>query len=144
MTYSAAKHAAAAFAAACRMEWKSFGIEVCTVLPSFHKTPLLDGVYDKVDKLWQVTPPATKHQYTEAGHASLAMASEQLLTDWAWEADRVTDGLTRAVAWVTPPPAELTIGSDARYGLNVIRHFPPRVVETLIYYWLGWDFVEPE
>ena len=32
-----------AFAAALRMEWRCLGIDVCTCLPSFHRTPLLEG-----------------------------------------------------------------------------------------------------
>ena len=35
------------------------------------------------------------------------------------------------------------IGSDARFGLNLMRHLPPPVYEALIYQWIAWNLVKP-
>ena len=47
----------------------------------------------------------------------------------------MTESLARAITQVRPPPSELTIGSDALYRLNALRHLPPSVYEALIWRW---------
>jgi NAD(P)-dependent dehydrogenase (short-subunit alcohol dehydrogenase family) len=143
-SYSSTKHAVAAFAASLRMELSMFGIDVCTCLPSFHKTPLLMNSGDKVRRVWSEQTPQLRAEYGEPFLGTLVGASESFLTDWAWDPERVVEGLARAATSTHKPPRELAIGSDARFALNVLKHLPPAVYESVIYYWLCWDVIEPE
>ena len=53
-SYHASKFAAEAFSSSLRLELKStFGIDVVTVNPSFHKTPLLGSPGKRIDKIWE-------------------------------------------------------------------------------------------
>eukprot|EP00322_Chrysochromulina_rotalis_P019369 CAMPEP_0115844820 /NCGR_PEP_ID=MMETSP0287-20121206/9024_1 /TAXON_ID=412157 /ORGANISM="Chrysochromulina rotalis, Strain UIO044" /LENGTH=375 /DNA_ID=CAMNT_0003298555 /DNA_START=29 /DNA_END=1156 /DNA_ORIENTATION=- len=143
-SYSSSKHAVACFAASLRMEisalWK---IHVCTALPSFHRTPLTEGGVGSITKLWGAVPQETRALYGEACARSAFQVADEMMSDWAWEPARVTEALARAVTQVQPPPCELTIGSDARFGLNVMRHLPPRIYEALIWHWIAWNLVKP-
>ena len=142
--YSSSKHAAAAFGASLRMELRMWGIDVCTCLPSFHKTPLLDHVHPKLDAVWSQVPAEVQSEYGAAGFASVKRCGDQLFTSWAWDAERVVEGLVRAATSTAPPPAELVIGSDAHFGLQLMRHLPPALYEAVIYYYILWDLVEPQ
>ena len=66
-----------------------------------------------------------------------------MMDDWAWDPERVSEALARAVTQVRAPPAELTIGGDALFGLNALRHLPPAVYEAIIYHWYAWTLVMP-
>jgi NAD(P)-dependent dehydrogenase (short-subunit alcohol dehydrogenase family) len=46
------RYAAVAFASVLRMELQDWGIRVCTVLPSFHLTPLITDGVAKVEQTW--------------------------------------------------------------------------------------------
>ena len=65
------------------------------------------------------------------------------MEDWAWDAARVTESLARLVSQKRPPPAELAIGGDARFGLLALRHLPPALYEKLIWWVVAWNFVAP-
>lgn len=144
-SYSSTKHAVAAFAASLRMEVQHmFGIHVCTLLPSFHRTPLLAGAIPSLDRVWKAVPAETRAAY--GGEVAIAAArecAEDLVVDWAWDPARVVEGATRAITSLSAPPRELAVGGDARFGLNVMRHLPPFVYETIIYYYVCWSAMEP-
>jgi len=143
-SYSASKHAAASFAACLRMELEHlWGIHVSTALPSFHRTPLTEGGLGTITRKWQALPAETKAVYGEGCKASSFEIAHQMMTDWAWEPARVTEELARAITQTRAPPIELTIGGDARFGLNVVRHLPPAVYEAFIWYWYAWNLVPP-
>ena len=143
-SYASSKHAAACFAASLRMEISNvWGIHVCTALPSFHRTPLVEGGVGLVTGLWSSLPPQTKALYGEDCARSVFQVADEMLLDWAWDSERVTESLARAITQVRPPPSELTIGSDALYGLNALRHLPPSVYEALIWRWVAWNLVSP-
>ena len=120
-SYCATKHAAVAFAASLRMELAVWGIDVCTVLPSFHRTPLLEGSLPSLRRVWAAATPEVRAQYGEPCFHSTLTCINQLMTDWAWDAARVTEGLAGAATGLRAPPCELTIGSDAIFGLHVMR-----------------------
>jgi NAD(P)-dependent dehydrogenase (short-subunit alcohol dehydrogenase family) len=63
-TYEVSKNAAEAFTDGLRLEMKMFGVDVIAVNPSFHKTPLLEGVRQKLEKdLWDPLNPKVKKEY---------------------------------------------------------------------------------
>jgi NAD(P)-dependent dehydrogenase (short-subunit alcohol dehydrogenase family) len=64
--YSASKHAANAFSHILRTELlSSYNIQVCTVNPSFHKTPLVDTMGDVLSNIWEKLDPKLKEEYGE-------------------------------------------------------------------------------
>ena len=64
--YSASKHAANAFSHVLRSELiSSYGIQVCTINPSFHKTPLVDTMDHMLAKTWYALDPKLKEEYGE-------------------------------------------------------------------------------
>lgn len=144
-TYASSKHAVAAFASCLRLELTdTWGVHVCTALPSFHRTPLTEGGVQTIRRLWDSLPRSTRATHGDASATSAFRVADQMMTDWAWDSARVTEALVRVNSQLRPPPAELTIGSDARLGLHVLRHLPPAIYEWVIGTWMLWDYVRPE
>ena len=130
-SYSASKHASAAFAAALRMELAPWGVHVCTVLPTFHRTPLLQTVCPSLRRSWTAAPAAVRAAYGEACFDSSLGIVQKIFTDWAWDPARVVEALARAATSRSKPPCELVVGGDARLGLNVMRHLPSALAEAI-------------
>jgi NAD(P)-dependent dehydrogenase (short-subunit alcohol dehydrogenase family) len=63
--YFASKHAAVAFTAGLRMELKAFGIQVSAVNPSFHETPLVNTMWDRLTSVWESLPEEKRKEYGE-------------------------------------------------------------------------------
>lgn len=64
--YSASKHAANAFSHVLRTELiSSYNVQVCTINPSFHKTPLVDTMDPVLAKTWEDLDPTLKYEYGE-------------------------------------------------------------------------------
>lgn len=61
--YAASKHAAQAFTESLRMEVACFDIQVASVNPSIHKTPMGDSVMGMVDKWRENTSTAVHEEY---------------------------------------------------------------------------------
>ena len=61
--YQAAKHAAYAFSAFLRLELAAFGIQVTTINPSYHGTPIVNTMGDKAVEMWDELPPEIKMEY---------------------------------------------------------------------------------
>ena len=142
--YTSSKHAVMAFAGALRMEMKMFGVHVVTCLPSFHRTPLLTNRGEMLDRVWASAPAEVQNAYGGACHESSKRCCEEFLTDWAWDPERVTEALSACATSLAKLPCELTVGGDARYGLNLMRHLPPAVYEAVVLYWMAWHLIEPE
>ena len=66
--YSASKHAANAFSTVLRLELKGFGIQVTTINPSFHGTPLVNTMGDKASKQWETLDSAKKEEYGQGNY----------------------------------------------------------------------------
>ena len=63
--YMASKHAANILSQGVRLELAPFGIQVCSVNPSFHETPLVAGMSDQINKQFQSLPEEIKKVYGE-------------------------------------------------------------------------------
>ncbi|KAL3892953.1 MAG: hypothetical protein SGPRY_014620, partial [Prymnesium sp.] len=143
-SYAASKHAVAAFAACLRMEISSlWGIHVCTALPSFHTTPLTQSGEKVIKQTWERLPSHTKSLYGDECATSCFDIVKSMMSDFAWEPARVTEGLARVVSSVNPPPSELVIGGDALYGLMVLRHLPADLLEKIIWWSVMWQLHMP-
>jgi len=69
--YHGSKFAAEAFSSCLRSEMRNFNVQVVTVNPSFHKTPLVTGMRQKVLDMWEQVPASLKNEYGE-GKCSFA------------------------------------------------------------------------
>jgi NAD(P)-dependent dehydrogenase (short-subunit alcohol dehydrogenase family) len=74
--YGASKHAAVAFSHGLRIEVAPFGIQVCTLCPTFHGTTLVTDMSRRYDALWKTLPKDMKEEYGEGtiSHRRLAAA----------------------------------------------------------------------
>jgi 3-hydroxybutyrate dehydrogenase len=62
--YEVAKNAAEAFTDSLRLEMKMFGVQVVAVNPSFHKTPLVQNLKQRLTKdLWEPLSPDLQKEY---------------------------------------------------------------------------------
>ena len=62
--YEASKAAAESFTESLRLELKDFGIKVVALNPSFHKTPLIANVSDKIKaEVWDKMDATLKEEY---------------------------------------------------------------------------------
>ena len=86
--------------------------------------------------------PSPRHRVC-AGAESCFRIADGMMSDWAWEPERVTEALARAATSRGAPPAEVTIGADARFGLNLLRHLPAAALETVIWRWYASELVPP-
>lgn len=66
--YHASKHAAVAFSTCLRIELKAFGIQVTTINPSYHNTPLTNTMYLRADRMWETLSPRLKAEYGQGMH----------------------------------------------------------------------------
>jgi NAD(P)-dependent dehydrogenase (short-subunit alcohol dehydrogenase family) len=64
-SYAASKHAAQAFSQCLRRELSVFGIQVTTINPSAHRTPMLTNAGDEFVKFWKTVPKEKQEQYGE-------------------------------------------------------------------------------
>lgn len=63
--YAASKHAAITFSDSLRTELRAFRIQVSTVNPSFHDTPIIPHVQTLKPILWKSLPQETREKYGE-------------------------------------------------------------------------------
>jgi hypothetical protein len=61
--YSCSKFAAQAFSEALSYELQSWGIQVATINPSFHKTPICDNLDEKAHQQWEQLPASLREEY---------------------------------------------------------------------------------
>lgn len=156
--YGASKHAAVAFSHGLRREVAPFGIQVCTLCPTFHGTKLVTDMSSRYDALWKTMSKDMKEEYGEGtiSHHTLATAfshhntyfflfplyvyadylrfakcqvhNVQLLM---WKMDVVVEQMMRVLTLRTVP-AELLVGSDAKFIFPILRMLPHWVCDLLL------------
>ncbi|KAJ8603910.1 hypothetical protein CTAYLR_009710 [Chrysophaeum taylorii] len=129
--YCASKHAVLAYAAALRIELEAFGIGVTTVLPTFHRTPMIENTYESFDRTWAKAPPSVREAYGgEPFIKKLKEASKLHVGLLMWDPARVTETLVRVVTSRTAPPSQVPVGIDARYVNQLLIRLPSVIYET--------------
>ena len=115
-----------------------WGIDVCTCLPSFHKTPLLDHVHPKLDAVWSQVPAEVQ---SRCRRLRVRCGAAIILHQLGVDAERVVEG-----------PVRRTNGATARRARHRQRRAlglqltPPtagalRGGDLLLHL---WDLVEPQ
>lgn len=116
------KHALDAFTQTFRHEARKWFIDVISVNPSFHQTPLLQKTMLEMELLTFV-PQDMRQEYgqeyirTFVNHVNYCMAS------CAWESRNVVEALVDAIQ-DRNPPYQILVGTDAKYGICFFRIWP--------------------
>mmetsp|Transcript_31272 Transcript_31272/g.75615 ORF Transcript_31272/g.75615 Transcript_31272/m.75615 type:complete len:240 (+) Transcript_31272:172-891(+) len=120
--YLMSKHAIDAFTQTFRYEARQWNIDVVSVNPSFHQTPLLTKTstgMESCDYVREDTRNEYGNEYIKrfAGYVNWCMMST------AWESSNVAYALIEAIE--TPkPPTQMIVGIDAKYGMCLLRMMP--------------------
>ena len=110
-----------------------FGIQVCCICPSFHGTPIVNGMTDGLERYWQSLSKEKTVEYGPAYFRFLVLQS-RLAQCFTWRMQVVVDDLMALLA-ARSVPAERIVGSDARFGLILMRMVPHAVVD-LVQQWI--------
>ncbi|EOD17772.1 hypothetical protein EMIHUDRAFT_310752 [Emiliania huxleyi CCMP1516] len=110
-----------------------WGVHVSTALPSFHRTPLTTGGVGVLVRKWTSLGGEARALYGDHCAESCFRIADGMMSDWAWEPERVTEALARAATSRGAPPAEL----------NLLRHLPAAALETVIWRWYASELVPP-
>lgn len=140
--YVTSKAAAQAFTDALRPEMKPWGVHVVSVVPSFHRTPLVEDIADRmVHEVWEPLDRTLQEEYgrdfmeRHANHVATMMTTQQ------WDAAVAVDVMARTLRDSSPlckgdeeprpPPSRLNLGMDARFSGVLLSMFPAWV-QTLV------------
>ena len=63
--YHASKFAAQSFSLCLRNEMAAFGIQVTTINPSYHATPMVNGMEEHAIEVWKQLPAEMRSEYGE-------------------------------------------------------------------------------
>mmetsp|Transcript_9337 Transcript_9337/g.26669 ORF Transcript_9337/g.26669 Transcript_9337/m.26669 type:complete len:412 (-) Transcript_9337:134-1369(-) len=120
--YQVSKNAAYSFSDSLRYEMTPLGIHVTTCCPTFHDTPLVDGVAVENSKkaVWDKLSPKTQKEYGFAYFDRWARLVELKMTSIKWNLDVVVDEIVKCVQ-SRHPPAELLVGMDSTLMYAPIR-----------------------
>ena len=129
--YAASKHAANAFSSVLRNELKAFGIQVTTVNPSFHGTPLVASMGDLVADNWENLEVSKKEEYGEAFYDGYRYNTVDMPRMTTWKADVVIDEVLKCLKMQQSPPT-LLVGTDARFLLPVLRMVPEWCADLIL------------
>eukprot|EP00527_Entomoneis_sp_CCMP2396_P003736 CAMPEP_0198140672 /NCGR_PEP_ID=MMETSP1443-20131203/3803_1 /TAXON_ID=186043 /ORGANISM="Entomoneis sp., Strain CCMP2396" /LENGTH=388 /DNA_ID=CAMNT_0043803177 /DNA_START=94 /DNA_END=1260 /DNA_ORIENTATION=+ len=127
--YAASKHATVAFSSSLRQELQAFGIQVCTVCPSFHGTPLVENIHNTMRADWESMPKEKQEEYGQ----EFLDHSMQLADDahkFTWHMDNVIQELLKGLKGRSVP-AEMIIGFDSRFVFLLISMLPSWIVDLI-------------
>lgn len=142
--YCASKHACTAFASCLRMELRMWGIDVCTVQPTFLKTPLVETSALSFMRTWEVSSPTLRAEYGDCYFHSALHSTRKFMYRFCWDLASGTAVICRAVTRTRSPPQELSVGIDGLTAVSLMHYLPSWVYEFLIYTNVLSFIVEPE
>mmetsp|Transcript_4413 Transcript_4413/g.11119 ORF Transcript_4413/g.11119 Transcript_4413/m.11119 type:complete len:188 (+) Transcript_4413:69-632(+) len=129
--YTASKHAAVALSSSLRQELEPWGIQVCSVCPSFHRTALVEGMHDNAHQHWKSMPKQLQDEYGEE-------CTRQILTmldkayQFSWKSEVVVDEFVRGLRG-RHLDAEMIIGTDSRLCYLLVNMLPTWLYHTVQY-----------
>uniref|UniRef100_A0A7R9WR27 Uncharacterized protein n=1 Tax=Craspedostauros australis TaxID=1486917 RepID=A0A7R9WR27_9STRA len=130
--YEVSKHAAHAFCDALRYEMQWFNVQVVTVNPTFHTTPLITN--NTIDHLRSVIwDPLTKEKQEQYGRSFFDkwnLRAHTISTKGQWDVAVLAEDIARTVA-MEHPPAQLLVGTDAKFGCILFIAIPQWIRHAL-------------
>ena len=136
-SYTGSKHAMEAVSTCLSYELRPWGCKVTTVNPSFHKTPLVDGIENFIDVMYSQSPVA-RSDYGPSYCSALKSLSVVGSKVCEWRPHNVSGCIYRQV--YHGRGGQLMVGMDARYAIAVIRHLPADVQRAMVAGWPGAQF----
>jgi NAD(P)-dependent dehydrogenase (short-subunit alcohol dehydrogenase family) len=122
-SYHGSKYAAEALSTSLRMELRPFGIQVITVNPSFHTSPLTRNMRQDALQMWIDLPSNKREDYGEDFFQQLLRNGVHVPETVMWRARVVQQELVKSVLY-KKPASQIIVGSDAKYSMMILRHFP--------------------
>lgn len=129
--YGPSKFAAQCFSTVLRLELKAFNVQVCTINPSFHGTPLVDTMRPVVIDTWQSLEESQRQEYGDAFFDRYLELSVDIPHSACWKIDAVVSAVMTAIQSRYIADPEVLIGMDARFGLVALRMLPAWVIDLL-------------
>ena len=130
--YNGSKFAAEAFSTALRHELWPYGIQVATINPAFHASPLTDAMGPKMVKKWLSLDEDTRKEFGEAFFRQQFQNNFEQPRRVMWDAINVRDRLVHCVEALQIPP-QVPVGFDAMYSILALRHLPIWAQDILLY-----------
>jgi NAD(P)-dependent dehydrogenase (short-subunit alcohol dehydrogenase family) len=130
--YNGSKFAAEAFSTALRHELWPFGIQVATVNPSFHSSPLTQAMGPRIVNNWISLDEDTRKEFGEAFFRQQFHNNVEQPRRVMWDASNVRDRLVHCVE-ALKIPAQVPVGLDAMYSILATRHLPIWAQDKLLY-----------
>ena len=127
--YEVSKNAAASFTDGLRLELKPWGIDVISVDPSFHETPMADtsAMCTRMrNDVWDRLPRDKQDNYGTRFLETYIDHLSRSVNDTLWELDGLFETIVdRCILSATAPPAQVSIGLDAKFVIWLLRLLPP-------------------
>ncbi|GKY97041.1 hypothetical protein MPSEU_000662700 [Mayamaea pseudoterrestris] len=129
-TYGPSKFAATSFSTVLRAELKAFGIQVSTVNPSFHGTPLVHQMRNDMTRTWDNLSKDKRAEYGEAFFERFVKMAADIPQAFSWKMDPVVDAVLIALQ-SKHVEAQLILGMDARFAFVILRMLPWWLIDWL-------------
>ena len=126
--YSASKYAVRAYASGLRMEQD---IPVCTVMPTFHRTPLFDKGNADLERNWNRASRRLQDTYGQDVFEQNKQRWNDIANGMAWDPNCVVDALVRLTTTSGPLPRELPVGFDAKFIAQLTTRLSPTGFEFI-------------
>jgi len=127
--YEVSKNAAASFTDGLRLELAAWGIDVTSVDPSFHESPMGNAMATRDmirNTVWDRLPKHKQEQYGTAFLDTYLDHLSRTITSGLWDLDGLVNTVVeQCVLSAAPPPAQLLVGMDAKFGLSLLHMLPP-------------------
>lgn len=136
--YSASKFALEAMSDALRMELEPFNIQVVLIEPGPVKTEFFNVAKETVEK---ITPLVEGSPY-EVAFAEVA-GMEKGISKVGWEADRIAQVITKALASNKPQPRYVAATGGRIMLFLMTKLFPTRIVDKIWQSMYGIDKIKP-
>jgi NAD(P)-dependent dehydrogenase (short-subunit alcohol dehydrogenase family) len=133
--YAASKHAANVFTRGLRNEMAGFGVQVCSLNPSFHKTPLVTGMQNNITSVYNGLSPTLRNQYGSDYFDTLKISLVDIPHSWSWNTNVVAEQAVSLLE-INQLPAEVPIGLDGRFALLILRMIPGWCIDLVNYMFL--------
>jgi len=129
--YYASKHAAESLSASLRYELRKWKIQVVTVNPSVHETPLAKSTEQGAIQMWNRLSPKMKEDYGQDVYDEFYRNFTDAVATFMWNPKVVTDEVCHCVQ-TRYPSSQLIVGSDAKYLISLMMLFPTWLQEWVI------------
>ena len=129
-TYGPSKFAATALSLVLRNELKAFGIQVGTINPSFHGTPIVNEMRNDITRTWNNLDDTTREQYGEDFLQRFLLLGADLPQSLSWNLEVVVDAVMTSFE-TRHVEAQVLVGMDARFGLAALRMLPPWLIDAV-------------